>query len=99
MYRVARLLIAVHDYIAYAVFQIVLYGSLKWAGTKLHIVTLGGHKLFGLVAQGDVITYLFYALVQAFQLYIDDAFDGVQIQLVECDYLVQTIQELRRELF
>ena len=98
MYRVARLFVAVHDYVAYSVFQIVLYGSLQRTGAKLHIITLGGHKLLGLVAQVDVITYLFYALVQSLQLYVDDTLDGIQIQLVECDYLVKTIQELGREL-
>ena len=98
MYRVARLLVAVHEYVAYAVFQIVLYGSLQWAGAKLHIVTLSGHKLLGLVAQVYVITYLFYAVIKSLKLYLDYALDGIQIQLIECDYLVQTIQKLGREL-
>ena len=90
--------VAIHYQVADAIFQIVLYGALQWTCTKLHIVALGGHKLLGLVAQVDVITYLLDALVESLQLYIDNALDGIQIQLVEGDNLVQSVQELRREL-
>ena len=45
-----------------------------------------------------MITYLFYAVVQSLQLYIYDALNGIQIKLIEGDNLIQTVQELRREL-
>ena len=45
-----------------------------------------------------MITYLFYAVVQSLQLYIYNALNGIQIKLVEGDNLIQSVQELRREL-
>ena len=98
MYCVAWFQVAIHYYVAYSVFQIVLYSALKRTGTKLHIVTLGSHKFLSLVAQVYVITYLLYTVVQTLQLYVDNALNSVEIQLVEGNNLVQTIQELRREL-
>ena len=40
MNRVAWLFVAIHDDVAYSVFQIVLYGSLQRTCAKLNIVSL-----------------------------------------------------------
>ena len=45
-----------------------------------------------------MIAHLFNALIETLQLYVDDLLDGLQIELVEGDDLIETVQELRREL-
>ena len=58
--------IAIHYQVADAIFQIVLYGTLQWAGAKLYIITFSGHKLFSFIAQVYVVANLLYTLVQTF---------------------------------
>ena len=40
----------------------------------------------------------FYSLDQSFQVEVDDALDGIEIQLVEGDDVVETVQELWSKL-
>ena len=37
---------------------------------------------------------VFYSLDQSFQVEVDDTFDGIEIQLVEGDDVVETVQKL-----
>ena len=45
-----------------------------------------------------MITKIFHSLVEASQFDIDDFLYGVEVELVEGDYLVETVEELWREL-
>jgi len=76
-----------------------LDGALERAGTKLHVIALGGHKLFGLVGELNVVAQVLDALVESAQLDVDDLLDGLQVELVEGDDFVETVEELGRELF
>ena len=46
----------------------------------------------------DLIADLFNTLIETLQFDIDDLLDGIEVELVEGDDLIQTVQELRREL-
>ena len=98
MYRSTRLHVAIDDQFRYAVLDVGLDSSLQRTCTKLHIVALLSHKLLGLVAQLYLISQVADALEHTLQLYVDNLLDSLQIQLVEGDNLVQTVQEFRREL-
>ena len=41
---------------------------------------------------------VFYSLDQSFQVKVDDALDGIEIQLVKGDDVVETVQELWSKL-
>ena len=41
---------------------------------------------------------VFYSLDQSFQVKVDDALDGIEIQLVEGDDVIETVQELWSKL-
>ena len=64
----------------------------------MHVVAFRGHEFLGFVRQVNLIAYLLYALVEPLQLHVDDALDGIKVELVEGDNLVEAVQELRREL-
>ena len=81
-----------------AIFDVGLDGTLQRTGTKLHVVTLDGHKLLRFVSDADVVPHVLHTLEERLQFNIDDLLDGIEAQLVEGDDLVETIQELRREL-
>jgi len=87
------------DQFADTVLDIVLNGSLQGACTKLHVIALCGHKFLGGIAELYLVAHVADALEDAFQLDVDDALDGVEVELVEGDYLVETVEELGRELF
>ena len=88
------------DYtLADAILNIGLDGTLQRTGTKLHVIALGGHEFLGLVAQLDGVAEVADALEESLQLNVDDALDGAQVELVEGDDLVETVEELGRELF
>ena len=90
--------VAIHDHVADTVLDIVLDSSFQRTSAKLHIVALRRHKLLRLVTQVYVIANLFDAIVESLQFHVDDPLDSLQIELVEGDDFVETVQELRREL-
>ena len=81
--------------LAHPVFDIVLDSPLQRTGTELHIIALGGHELLSFVGDVEVITEVIHALIQILQLNLNNLLDGWQVELVEGDDLVQTVQELR----
>ena len=95
---VALLHFATQDALAESVLDIVLDGTLQRTRTKLDVVALLGHKLLGSVRELERVAQLADPLVQALEFDIDNLLDGVEVQLVEGDDLVQTVEELRREL-
>ena len=60
---------------------------LQRAGTKLHIVSFRCHECLGFSINNKLISKRFYALIQAFQLDIDNLFDSIQRKLVESNNL------------
>ena len=45
-----------------------------------------------------MVAYLLDALIESLQFDVDDLLDGVEVELIEGDDLVKTVQELWREL-
>lgn len=90
--------VAVEQQFAHTVLDVVLNGALQWAGAKLHIVAFGGDKLLGLVAYFHAVAHGFEAVEEAAQFDVDDLLDGRQVELVEGDYFVESVEKLGREL-
>ena len=84
--------------LADAILYVGLDSSLQWTGTKLNVVTLGCHQLLCLVGDLNLVTHLVHTLEETTKLNVDDLLDGIEIQLVECDEFIETVQELTREL-
>ena len=87
------------DQFADTVLDIVLDGTLQGTCTKLHVIALGGHKFLSSIAELNVVAHVADALKDTFQFDVDDTLDGVEVELVEGDDLVETVEELGRELF
>ena len=87
------------DQFADTVLDIVLDGTLQGTCAKLHVIALGGHKYLSGIAELYLIAHIADALEDAFQFDIDDTLDSVEVELVEGDNLVETVEELGRELF
>ena len=68
------------------------------SGTKLHIVSLLGYHLLCLFGNLEMESQVFYSLDQSFQVEVDDALDGIEIQLVEGDDVIETVQKLWSKL-
>ena len=95
---VAALQFTAQDALADTVFDVVLDGAFERAGSELYVVALRGYKLLGSVADGQVIAHVLYPLEEPFELDVDDALDGVEVELVEGDDFVEAVEELRGEL-
>ena len=95
MYGVSILEIAIDDQFRDAVLDIALDGTFQGACTELHVVALLSDILFRLVAQVDGVAEVSDALVETLQFHVDDPLDGVEVELVEGDDLVQAVEELR----
>ena len=78
---------------ANAVFNIVLYGTFQWACAELDVVSLRSNKFFCLVGDGDVVPEFLYTLEQTAQFDVDNQLDGSEVELVEGDDFVQTVQK------
>ena len=80
--------------LAEAVLNVVLDGSLQRAGTELHIVALGGNKLLGTVGELEVVAQQACALVESLQLDIYNLLDCIEVELIEGDNFIETVEEL-----
>ena len=69
---VARFRFLVEDEFRQAVFQVVLDGTFQRAGTELYVVTLFGHEAFGFRVEQESVAATFDAVVESFQLNIDN---------------------------
>ena len=76
----------------------VLYGTFQWSSTELNVVTLRCNKLFGSVGDGYFVAKFLDSLEQTAQFDIYNLLDCSEIELVEGDNFVQTVQEFRRKL-
>ena len=74
--------------LANAVFDITLQRPLQRTGSELNVVALGGNKRLGLFVELNRVAQFGDSFQQGLQLYVDDAFDGVEVELVEGDDLV-----------
>ena len=99
MERGSWLQVAIHYKVTDTILDIILYGTLQRTGTKLNVVALRGNKLLCLLREVDAIAYLPDALIEASELDVDNLFDGLKVELVEGDDLIETVKELWRELF
>ena len=99
VYGGSRLDVTIDDKLGNTVLYVVLDGSLQGTGTKLYVVAFLGNKLAGFFTEVDRVAECFDTFVKSFQFDIYNLLDGFQIQLVEGDNLVQSVQELGRELF
>ena len=84
--------IAIKDMFADDVFNVVLDGTLQRAGTELHVVALRGDKLLGGIGELQLVAHAGDALVEAVELDVDDALDGIEVELVEGDDFVETVE-------
>ena len=81
------------------VFDVCLYGSFQRACSKLYVIAFRSNELFCLVGERNVVAHVLYSLYESLQLYVDDLLDCFEVELVEGYYLVESVQELRTELF
>ena len=87
------------QHLAYRVFDDALYGTAQGSCSVLHVIALGGYLSDGVVREFQSIAHLGNATQQGFQFYVCNASDVLARKLVEVHYIVQTVQELRCELF
>ena len=83
-----------HQQFAESVFHVVLDSSLQWASAELNIIALGCHEFLGLVGHLEAVTLFFHTFYQLLQLQVHYALDGIDVELVEGDNLVETVQKL-----
>ena len=58
-----------------------------------------GHEAFRRFVDFQPVSEVLHPLVQSFQLDVDDAYQRVDVELVERDDFIQTVDELGRERF
>ena len=90
--------LSIDDEFGYTVFDIVLDGSLQRSSAKLYVVAFLCHKFLGILAEVDGVSHIADALIESFEFHVDNLLDGFEIQLVEGDNLVESVQEFWREL-
>ena len=97
MQRIPRLRSFADNQFSQAVFQIVLDRALQRACPELDVISLRCDIAFGLFVDDQLVSDALDALVQTFQLYVNNAGQRFFIQLVKGNDLVQTVYELRRK--
>ena len=95
---IARFHLSAKDTLAKAVLDVVLDGAFQRAGAKLHVVAFRGDKLLRSIADLDVVTHVLHTAHQFAELDVDNLLDGLHVELVEGDDLVETVEELRGKL-
>ena len=65
----------------------------------MYVVSFAGKELLGILFRFQRIAHFLHTLYDGFKLDVHDTFDGFQVQLVEIDNVIQTVQEFRSELF
>ena len=79
------------------VFEMVLYGSFQRSGTELYVISFLCDKVFGCIGELDVVSQGGDAVIEPFELDVDDAEYRLLVELVECNDVVDTVQEFGRE--
>ena len=66
------------------VFEMVLYGSFQRSGTELYVISFLCDKVFGCIGELDVVSQGGDAVIESFELDVDDAEYRLLVELVEC---------------
>ena len=90
--------VVTHECLADGVFETRLQSPFQGTGTILHVVALLADEVLGLLCEQERVSHVVDASLERTQFDVHDAADGLLVQLVEVDDVIQSVEELRRKL-